>query len=101
MRIQSINIQDSSFYFLGFLRWGERIPRHVEDTSEQQSTSEHKCCAHPVVQSEGILEVQDGEDETKELPKSDNERDDKRWALCSQDEDTTNAHICKRWSQGT
>lgn len=43
--------------------------------------------------SEGVLEVEDGEDETEELPQGHHQSDGERGALCGQDEHATDTHI--------
>lgn len=42
---------------------------------------------------EGVLEINDGEDEAEELPERHHQRDCQRGALCGQDENTTDAHV--------
>lgn len=42
---------------------------------------------------EGVLEVHDGEDEAEELSEGHHKRDRQRGALCSQDENTADAHV--------
>lgn len=42
---------------------------------------------------EGVLEVQDGEDEAQELSERHHQGDGERRALRGQDEDTTDAHV--------
>lgn len=59
----------------------------------QQSAQEHHGCAHPVPGGEGVLEVEDGEDEAEELSEGDHESDRQRGALCGQDEHATDAHV--------
>ena len=81
------------FYFLGFAGSKQCIPHHMEDTRKEQSTDEDKGSSHPVVKSEWVLEVKDGQDEAEELTKRDDECDDERGTLCSQDENTADAHI--------
>lgn len=46
---------------------------------------------------EGVLEVQDGEDEAEELPERHHQRDRQRGALSGQDEHATDAHVSGRW----
>lgn len=42
---------------------------------------------------EGVLEVEDGEDEAEELPERHHQRDRQRGALGGQDEDAADAHV--------
>lgn len=42
---------------------------------------------------EGVLEVNDGEDEAEELSKCHHQSDGQRGALCGQNENTTDAYI--------
>ena len=46
-----------------------------------------------MVNSEGVLEVEDGENETDKLAKGDCEGDDQRGALCGHDEHPSYAYI--------
>lgn len=48
--------------------------------------------------SEGVLEVQDGEDEAEELSESHHQSDRQGGALCGQDEHATDAHVSGRMS---
>lgn len=59
----------------------------------QQSAYEDHGRAHPVPGSEGVLEVNDGEDEAEELSQCHHQGDGQRGTLCGQDENTTDAHI--------
>lgn len=42
---------------------------------------------------EGVVEVQDGEDEADELSEGHHQGDGQRSALCGQDKDATDAHV--------
>lgn len=59
----------------------------------QQSTQKDHSCAQPVPESEGVLEVHDGEDEAEELPQSHHQGDSEWGALCCQDENTTDTDV--------
>ena len=72
----------------------------MQYTCEQSSTSEHHPCAKPVMQGEGIPEVEDWEEEADKLPESDYQCDHQGWTLCCQDEHSTNANIPEVWSYG-
>lgn len=47
---------------------------------------------------EGVLEVQDGEDEAEELSESHHQSDGQGGALCGQDEHAADAHVSGRVS---
>lgn len=64
---------------------------------EQRAQEDHGG-AHPVPRSEGVLEVEDGEDETEELSESHHQSDGQGGALCGQDEHGTDAHVSGRTS---
>ena len=51
---------------------------------EQESSPEDQSRAQPVVGSEGVIEVHDGEEETEELPECDHQRDGETGALRGQ-----------------
>lgn len=52
--------------------------------------------AHPVPDSEGILEVKDGENEADELSQGHHQSDRQRGALCGQDEHTADAYVSEK-----
>lgn len=52
--------------------------------------------AHPVPGSEGVLEVEDGEDEAEELPQGHHQSDRQRGALCSENEHAADAYISEK-----
>lgn len=61
--------------------------------SVHQSTHEDHSRAHPVPGSEGVLEINDGEDEADELSECHHQGDGQRSTLCGQDEHTTDTNV--------
>ena len=51
---------------------------------EQESSPEDQSRPQPVVWSEGVIEVHDGEEETEELPERDDQGDGEAGTLCGQ-----------------
>ena len=54
---------------------------HGRNIREEESSTKDEASAQPVVRSEGIVEVHDGEEETEELPQSDDQSDGKAGTL--------------------
>lgn len=68
-------------------------PHAAPHLGVQQRAQEDHGRAHPVPGGEGVLEVQDGEDEAEELPQRHDQSDRERGALRGQNEHATDAHI--------
>lgn len=71
----------------------EDCPHAAPHLSVQQGAQEDHGRAHPVPGGEGVLEVDDGEDEAEELPQGHYKSDRQRGALCGQNEHTTDTHV--------
>ena len=80
-----------SVLLLGFGQRTKSRPRLVEDTRKQCRAHEHQASRHPVVGSERILEVEDGEEETDELAQGDYEGDQQGGTFSRQDEHARDA----------
>lgn len=83
--------------FLLFNRSTERCSHTTQHLGVQQGAQEHHSCAQPVPHREGVLKIEDGEDEAEELSECDYQSDGQRSALRGENEDAANANI----SEGT
>lgn len=73
-------------------------PHAVPHLRVEQGAQEDHRGAHPVPGGEGVLEVQDGEDEAEELSERHHESHRQGGALCGQDEHAADAHVSERAS---
>lgn len=64
----------------------------------QQRAQKDHSCAHPMPGSEGVLEVEDGEDEAQELPQGHHQSHRQRGAFCGQNEHAAYAYISEKLS---
>lgn len=68
-------------------------PHAAPNLRVKQSAQEDHSRAHPVPGSEGVLEVNDGENKAEELSQRHHQSDGEWGALRGQDEDTTDADV--------
>lgn len=80
------------------IRTAQSCPHAVPHLRVEQRAQEDHPGAHPVPGREGVLEVQDGEDEADELSESHHQSDRQGGALCGQDEHAADAHVSGRTS---
>ena len=62
-------------------------PDHPRDVREEQSSSKYQPCPQPMVGGEGVVKVQDREEEAEKLPECDHKGDSETGTLCGQDKD--------------
>ena len=67
--------------------------QRLNEFAEEQGTQKHERSARPVVHGEGILEVEDGKDDAKELPQSDDQRHCQGGTLRRENVHRTNADV--------
>ncbi len=67
--------------------------QRVQNASEESCTRKDQQGGQPVLDGEGVAEVEDGEEETDKLAKCDDQRHHERGALGRQDEDSTDADV--------
>ena len=76
-----------------WLLWHHEPHQGVENSREQGCPKEHQRRANPVLQSEGILEVEYREEKAGKLPQSHDQCDNKRGALGCEIVHVANANI--------
>lgn len=74
-------------------RWLQLVQERIKESGKKRRATEHERRGDPVLPSERVLKVEDGEEETYKLSQRDDEGDNERGALGCEDKDATYAHV--------